>query len=118
MLITRTFKYCIHKAYSDIEQKIITQIAGGRMVVMEFDECGSTLSLSVHNPHTDRGFDLQPISNATLESWNDNVLKFGGYCGIRWTNVYIELDSQDGKIKRITTGDPNECCAILTNEKE
>lgn len=88
------------------------------MVVMEFDECGSTLSLSVHNPHTDRGFDLQPISNATLESWNDNVLKFGGYRGSRWTNVYIELDSQNGKIKRITTGDPDECCTILTNEIE
>lgn len=118
MLITRTFKYCIHKAYSDIEQKIVTQIAGERMVVMEFDECGSTLSLSVHNPHTDRGFDLQPISNATLESWNDNVLKFGGYRGSRWTNVYIELDSQNGKIKKLTIGDLNGICSILTNEME
>ena len=118
MLITRTFKYCIHKSYSDIEQKIVTQITGERMVVMEFDECGSTLSLSVHNPHADKGFDSQPISNATLESWNDNVLKFGGYCGARWQNVYIELDPQDGKIKRITTGDPDGSCAILTNEIE
>ena len=116
MLITQTFKYCIHKSWSDIERSIVARIYGERIAIMEFDECGSTLSLSVHDPQMAMGSNLIPINNAALESWNDNVLKFGGYCRSRWTNVYIELDPQDGNIKRVIVGDPNGICTILTNE--
>lgn len=116
MLIIRTFKYCISKSWSDIERSVVTRIYGERIAIMEFDDCGSTLSLSVHDPQIATGSNLIPINNAALESWNDNVLKFGGYCRSRWTNVYIELDPQDGNIKRVTVGDPNGIGTILTNE--
>ena len=116
MLITKTFKHCISKRYHHEECRDVYSRYGERLAVIEFDECGSTLSLSVHDPQIATGSNLIPINNAALESWNDNVLKFGGYCRSRWTNVYIELDPQDGNIKRVTVGDPNGIGTILTNE--
>ena len=116
MLIIRTFKYCISKSRSDIERSVVTRIYGERIDIMEFDECGSTLSLSIYDPHSEYGFDTQSVCNATIESWNENVLIFKGAIGRVGVKIEIELDSQNGNIVKLTEHYSNGVYLMLTNE--
>ena len=118
MLITRTFKYCISKSWSDIERSVVTRIYGERIAIMEFDECGSTLSLSIYDPHSEYGFDAQSVHNATIESWNENVLIFKGAIGRVGVKIEIELDPQNGDIVKLTEHYSNGGYRLLTNDKD
>lgn len=115
MLITKRFKHCIHKWYS-CDDCYVYSSCGERLVVIELDECGSTLSLSIYDPYSEYGFDTQSVCNATIESWNENVLIFKGAIGRVGVKIEIELDSQNGDIVKLTEHYSNGGYLMLTND--
>jgi hypothetical protein len=115
MLITKRFKHCIHKWYS-CDDCNVYRSCGERITILELDECGSTLSLSVYDSNSERGFDTQSVCNATIESWNENVLIFKGAIGRVGVKIEIELDSQNGDIVKLTEHYSNGGYLMLTND--
>ena len=92
---------------------------GEMLALLEIDECGSTLSLSIYDPHRDRGGFDRSIQNATIESWNDNVLSFTAIIGWgRRVRIEIELNPQNGEIKKLTKYYSEKEYLMLTNEEE
>ena len=101
MLITKPFKYSIstrYNWYNGIDYNYVYTKYGEMLALLEIDECGSTLSLSIYDPHSEYGFDTQSVCNATIESWNKNVLIFKGAIGRVGVKIEIELDSQNGDV--------------------
>ena len=118
MLITKRFKHCIHKWYHHEECRDVYSRYGERLAVIEFDECGSTLSLSIYDTHSEYGFDTQSVRNATIESWNENALIFKGAIGRVGVKIEIELDTQNGDIVKLTEHYSNGGYLLLTNDKD
>ena len=118
MLITKKFNYCVCNSYSQEEGRDVYSRYGERLAVIEFDECGSTLSLSIYDPHSEYGFDAQSVRNATIESWNENVLIFKGAIGRVGVKIEIELDPQNGDIVKLTEHYSNGGYRLLTNDKD
>ena len=117
MLITKRFKHCIHKWYHHEECRDVYSRYGERLAVIEFDECGSTLSLSIYDPRSDHGFFDWSIQNAAIESWNDNVLSFTAIIGWgRRVRIEIELNPQNGEIKKLTKYYSDKEYLMLTND--
>ena len=82
MLITKPSKYSISTWYKGIGYNgYVYKKYGEMLALLELDECGSTLSLSVYDSNSERGFDTQSVRNATIELWNENVLIFKGAIG-------------------------------------
>lgn len=123
MLITKPFKYSISTRYKwyyglDYYGYVYTKY-GEMLALLEIDECGSTLSLSIYDPHRDRGGFDRSIQNATIESWNDNVLSFTAIIGWgRRVRIEIELNPQNGEIKKLTKYYSEKEYLMLTNEEE
>ena len=117
MLITKTFKHCISKRYHHEECRDVYSRYGERLAVIEFDECGSTLSLSIYDTHSEYGFDTQSVRNATIESWNENVLIFKGSISRIGVKVQIELDPKNGDIVKLTEHHSNGGYLLLTNDE-
>ena len=117
MLITKRFKHCIHKWYSCDDCRDVYSRYRERLAVIELDECGSALSLSVYDPHSEYGFDTQSVRNATIESWNENVLIFKGAIGRVGVKIEIELAPQNGDILKLTKHSSNGGYLLLTNDK-
>ena len=116
MLITKTFKHCISKRYHHEKCRDVYSRYGERLAVIEFDECGSTLSLSIYDTHSEYGFGTQSVRNATIESWNENALIFKGTIGRVGVKIEIELDSQSGDIVKLTEHYSNGGYLLLTND--
>ena len=117
MLITKRFKHCIHKWYHHEECRDVYSRYGERLAVIEFDECGSTLSLSIYDTHSEYGFDTQSVRNATIASWNENILIFKGAIGRVGAKIEIELDPQNGDIVKVTEHYSNGGYLMLTNKE-
>lgn len=118
MLITKTFKHCISKRYHHEECRDVYSRYGEMLALLELDECGSTLSLSIYDPHSDRGVFDRPIQNAAIESWNDNVLTFTAVRAFgRRVRIEIELNPQNGEIKKLTKYYSEKEYLMLTNEE-
>lgn len=102
MLITKPFKYSIstwYNWYNGIDYNYVYTKYGEMLALLEIDECGSTLSLSIYDPRSERGFFDRSIQNAAIESWNDNVLSFTAIIGYgRRVRIEIELNPQNGEI--------------------
>lgn len=120
MLITKPFKYSIstrYKWYNGIDYNYVYTKYGEMLALLELDECGSTLSLSIYDPHRDRGGFDRSIQNATIESWNDNVLSFTAIIGWgRRVRIEIELNPQNGEIKKLTKYYSDKEYLMLTND--
>lgn len=119
MLITKTFKYSISTWYNGIGYNgYVYDKYGEMLVLLELDECGSTLSLSIYDPHSDRGVFDRPIQNAAIESRNDNVLTFTAIRAFgRRVRIEIELNPQNGEIKKLTKYYSEKEYLMLTNEE-
>lgn len=119
MLITKTFKYSISTWYKGIGYNgYVYEKYGEMLALLELDECGSTLSLSIYDPHSDRGVFDRPIQNAAIESWNDNVLTFTAVRAYgRRVRIEIELNPQNGEIKKLTKYYSEKEYLMLTNEE-
>lgn len=119
MLITKTFKYSISTWYNGIGYNgYVYDKYGEMLALLELDECGSTLSLSIYDPHSDRGVFDRPIQNAAIESWNDNVLTFTAVRAYgRRVRIEIELNPQNGEIKKLTKYYSEKEYLMLTNEE-
>lgn len=117
MLITKKFNYCVCNSYSQEEGRYIYRYYGERLAVLELDECGSMLSLSIYDPHSEYGFDTQSVRNATIESWNENVLIFKGSISRIGVKVQIELDPKNGDVVKLTEHYSNGGYLLLTNDK-
>ena len=122
MLITKPFKYSIstwYNWYNGIDYNYVYTKYGEMLALLELDECGSTLSLSIYDPHSDRGVFDRPIQNAAIESWNDNVLTFTAVRAYgRRVRIEIELNPQNGEIKKLTKYYSEKEYLMLTNEEE
>ena len=122
MLITKTFKYSIstwYNWYNGIDYNYVYTKYGEMLALLKLDECGSTLSLSIYDPHSDRGVFDRPIQNAAIESWNDNVLTFTAVRAYgRRVRIEIELNPQNGEIKKLTKYYSEKEYLMLTNEEE
>ena len=120
MLITKPFKYSIstwYNWYNGIDYNYVYTKYGEMLALLEIDECGSTLSLSIYDPHSERGFFDRSIQNAAIESWNDNVLSFTAIIGYgRRVRIEIELNPQNGEIKKLTKYYSEEEYLMLTND--
>ena len=119
MLITKPFKYSISTWYKGIGYNgYVYEKYGEMLALLELDECGSTLSLSIYDPHSDRGVFDRPIQNAAIESWNDNVLTFTAVRAYgRRVRIEIELNPQNGEIKKLTKYYSEKEYLMLTNEE-
>ena len=117
MLITKKFNYCVRNSYSQEEGRYIYRCYGERLAVLELDECGSMLSLSIYDPHSKYGFDTQSVCNATIESWNENVLIYKGSISRIGVKVQIELDPKNGDIVKLTEHHSNGGYLLLTNDE-
>lgn len=119
MLITKPFKYSISTWYNSIDYNDYVYKKYGKMLaLLELDECGSTLSLSIYDTHSDRGGFDRSIQNATIESWNDNVLSFTAIIGYgRRVRIEIELNPQNGEINKLTKYYSEKEYLMLTNEE-
>ena len=59
MLITKPSKYSIstwYNWYNGIDYNYVYTKYGEMLALLELDECGSTLSLSIYDPRSDHGF--------------------------------------------------------------
>ena len=119
MLITKTFKYSISTWYNGIGYNgYVYDKYGEMLALLELDECGSTLSLSIYDSHSDRGVFDRSIQNAAIESWNDNVLTFTAVRAYgRRVRKEIELNPQNGEIKTLTKYYSEKEYLMLTNEE-
>ena len=120
MLITKPFKYSISTWYKGIGYNgYVYKKYGEMLALLELDECGSTLSLSIYDPRSDHGFFDWSIQNAAIESWNDNVLTFTAVRAYgRRVRIEIELNPQNGEIKKLTKYYSEKEYLMLTNEEE
>ena len=124
MLITKPFKYSIstwykwYNRYNGIDYNYVYTKYGEMLALLEIDECGSTLSLSIYDPRSDHGFFDRSIQNATIESWNENVLTFTAIRAYgRRVRIEIELNPQNGEIKKLTKYYSEKEYLMLTNEE-
>ena len=120
MIITQKFKRSVYRSYDDMYRDVVIRHRGERLAILEFDECGSGLSLTTHDPNNSAGYDIS-IKNATIVSWNDGVLTYRHHRPYNIGMVKIALDTQSGAIQWILFyrgSDEQNYYHLLTNEDE